>query len=293
MRTPGSTVRGTPAVLLLAVAASLLGHGALAGCQRARERPSEPTEAKVGAVNDDAAILTLFDEAEACADRYNCPPLAKLQERAERLGETAVLRVAFDIMVDPKVDTFERRFKMASATARAWAVARASQGRRMSPTDEGELRKQVMRLLGRADNAVPAHGFVEYLADAREIFQREALDPRRGNDEVHSAIRGLRDREPDLTTVKAWLGATEERPMVAGALLLDAFDHAKLRADDEVAALLPFARRKDTAPEAARIVAKHAAEHGDAAFAPVLRAFELHGDASVRELASKALALAH
>lgn len=174
---------------------------------------------------------------------------------------------------------------MASATARAWVIARAASGR-LSPIDEGELRKQVMRLLTRTDNVVPAHGFVEYLADAKDIFEREALDPRCGNDEVHSAIRGLRDREHDLTTLRAWLGSREERPMVAGGLLLDAFDHAYIRTDDEVALLLAFARRDDTAPEAARIVAKHAADHGDAAFAPILRAFEHHPDSSVRERAN-------
>jgi hypothetical protein len=77
--------------------------------------------------------------------------------------------------------------------------------------------------------------------------------------------------------------------MVAGALLLDAFDHARIRAADEVAMLVGFARRTDTDAEAARIVAKHAADHDDPAFAPVLRAFEHHADAAVRQVAAQAL----
>lgn len=280
---------------------------ALAGCHRAPgpdgkpdERPQEkpvqtpeerpvqtPAPSPAHDAADDAAILKLFDEAEACGNRYDCPPLAALQTRAERPGELAVLRVAFDLMADPKLETHERRFKMASATARAWAAARTTEGKTLSADDEAALRAQVMRLLARPDNAVPAHGFVEYLPDARAIFEREALDPRRGNEEVHSAIRGLRDREPDLTTVKVWLGATEERPQVAGALLLDAFDHGKLQPGDEVAMLLGFAGRKDTAPEAARLVARHAVDHADPAFAPVVKAFGQHPDPAVRKAASE------
>lgn len=238
------------------------------------------------AVENKAVLRKLFEQAEACSDRYRCPPLVELQARAERHGETRVLQVAFDIMADPEVDTFERLFKVASVTARAWVAARMMQGRWLSIDDEMELRANVMRLLARTDNTVPAHGFVEYLADAREIFEREALDMRRGNDEVHSAIRGLRDRERDLATVEAWLGSKYERPMIAGALLLDAFDHARIRPHDEVALLLDFARRDDTAAEAARIVARHATEHDDAAFAPVLREFVRHPDPSVREIAT-------
>src|SRR5687767_6311140 len=114
------------------------------GCERRRV----PKEGAVQAVDDKAAIRALFEEAEACGDRYQCPPLAKLQERAERLGETRVLEVAFDIMADPKVETFERLFKMASATARAWAAARTAEGKKLSIDDEIVLRAQVMRLLG-------------------------------------------------------------------------------------------------------------------------------------------------
>jgi hypothetical protein len=276
-----STRRRLRSILLAACAV-------LAGC----ERRVAAGEGSVQTADDSAAIRKLFDDAEACGDRSHCPPLAKLQERAERPGELRVLQVAFDIMSDPKVNTFERLFKMASATARAWAAARTTGGKKLSIDDEVALRAQVMRLLARTDNAIPAHGFIEYLSDARELFQREALDPRRGNDEVHSAIRGLRDRERDLSTVKAWLGAKDERHMIAGALLLDAFDHDRIRPADEIAALVEFARRADTAPEAARIAAKHAADHDDAAFAPVLRAFEHHPDASVRAIATQALAAA-
>ena len=277
---------------MLAAALALV----LVGCERrtmtaeARERPSKAAEGSaVTPADDTAAIRKLFDEAEACGDRYHCPPLDKLAERAARPGETRVLQVAFDLMADPKVGTFERMFQMASATARAWAAARTTGGHKLSIDDERELRAGVMRLLARADNAVPAHAFVGYLSDARAILEREAIDPRRGNDEVHSAIRSLRDVEPDLTTVKAWLAAKDERPMVAGALLLDAFDHARIRADDEIAMILAFARRTETDAEAARIVAKHAADHADPAFAPVLHAFEHHADAAVRQVAAQAL----
>jgi hypothetical protein len=252
------------------------------GCERSSAR----VEGSMQATEDTAAIRALFDEAEACGDRYNCPPLGKLTERAERPGETRVLEVAFDIMVDPKVQTFARRFKMASTAALAWAAARTTGGHKLSIDDERVLRAQVMRLLARTDTAVPGQSFVGYLSDAREILQREVLDPARGNDEVHSAIRSLRELEHDLTTVRTWLGAKDERPMVAGGLLLDALDHASIRAADEVAMLLEFARRTDTAPEAARIVAGHAAAHDDPAFAPVLRAFAEHPDASVRALAA-------
>lgn len=231
-------------------------------------------------------LLALFDQAEACADRYVCPPLDQLRTRAEQPGELRVLQVAFNIMTDPKVDTFERRFKMASAVARAWAAARTTEGHRLEAGDQRELRAQVMRLLSRTDNAVPAHGFVEYLDDAREIFQREALDPGRCNDEVNSAIRGLRDRENDLATVKAWLSSTQERPMMAGALLLDALDHAEINVIDEVAVLLAFARRPDTAPDAARLVLAHAAAHDDPAFAPVIRELVRHADPAVRAQAA-------
>jgi len=250
------------------------------GCERRRA----DVEPAVASADDDAALRTLFDQAEACGDRYHCPPLTALQERAERKGETRVLEVAFDIMSDPKIETFERMFKMASATARAWVVARVPDRGKMSIEDERVLRPQVMRLLARQDNAVPAHSFVEYLSDARAIFQREALDLSRGNDEVHSAIRGLSSREHDLSTVQAWLGAKDERSMIAGGLLLDALDHATIRTPDEVTALLAFAHRTDSDPEAARIVAAHAVGHDDPAFRPVLDAFARHPEAAVRAL---------
>lgn len=250
------------------------------------ERRVEPQEPPVQAADDTLALRRLFAQAEACADRYQCPPLAELQTRAERPGELRVLQLAFDLMADPKTGTFERLFKIASATARAWAAARTTEGRRLSSADEQELRKQVLRLLERPDNAVPAHGFVEYLSDAREIFQREALDPRRGNEEVHSAIRGLRERERDLGTVAAWLAAAQERPMIAGALLLDVLDHSGLEPAAEAALLLEFARRTDAAPEAARLVASHAAAHEEPVFATVVAAFAHHRDPAVREAAA-------
>lgn len=256
-------------------------------CQRA---PAPPIEDKpMAAANDKPALVRLFDDAEACADRYQCAPLEALQQRAERPRETAVLEVAFDIMANPATATFERRFKLASTTARAWAAARTSGGQRMSIDDEQALRAQVNRLLARSDTALPAHGFVEYLSDARDIFEREALDPRRGNDEVHSAIRGLRDREPDLSTLRSWLASSDERPLIAGALLLDTFDHARLPTTDELPLLLAFARRSDTTPSAASLVAQHSADHADPAFAPVLQAFAQHPDASVRAVATQAL----
>ncbi|MBC7978089.1 MAG: hypothetical protein H7138_24160, partial [Myxococcales bacterium] len=217
------------------------------GCERSSARVG----GSVQPAEDTAAIRVLFDEAEACGDRYDCPPMAKLTARAERPGETRVLEAAFDIMVDPKVETFERRFKLASTAALAWAAARTTGGHTLSVDDERVLRAQVMRLLARTDNAVPGHSFVGYLSDARDILRREVLDPSRGNDEVHSAIRSLRELEHDMTTVQTWLGAKDERSMVAGGLLLDALDHAPIRTGDEVAVLLDFARRTDTAPEAA------------------------------------------
>jgi hypothetical protein len=295
MRIPGA---GTVVLAMLALAG---------GCERSalskeggEPRAGAPAQtggkkggSTVTPAEDTAAIRKLFDEAESCGDRYHCPALDKLAERAERPGEVRVLQVAFDIMSDPRTNTFERMFQMASATARAWAAARSTQGKKLSIDDERELRAGVMRLLGRADNAVPAHSFVGYLSDARAILEKEALDPRRGNDEVHSAIRSLRDLEPDLSTVKTWLAAKDERPMVAGALMLDGFDHDKLKGDDEAQMVIAFARRADTDPEAARIIARHAAAHGEPAFAPALRAFEHHGDPSVREIAKQALHAPH
>jgi hypothetical protein len=269
----------------------------VSGCER-RARTSEPPErpappaptAEGRPVTDDtAAIKKLFEQAEACGDRFHCPPLQQLQDRAARPGELRVLEVAFDIMADPRTGTFERMFQMASAVARAWAAERTTQGHKLSIDDERSLRAGVMRLLARPDNAVPAHAFVGYLSDARAILEREALDPRRGNDEVHSAIRSLRDLEPDLSTVKTWLAGHDERSMVAGALLLDAFDHGKLKGDGEAQMVIGFARRTDSDAEAARIVAKHAADHEDAAFAPALQAFAKHADAKVRDIANQAL----
>ena len=258
---------------------------ALAGCER---RTAAVDNAVQPAADDAAAIRKLFDAAEACADRYHCPPLEELQQRAARPRELRVLEVAFDLMTDPKVATHERMFKMASATARAWCAARSTDGHKISIDDERELRKQVMRLLARPDNVVPAHGFVEYLSDARQIFEAEALNPARSDDEVASAIRGLRTREPDLTTVTKWLSASDERTAVVGAALLDMIDHDNLAQRDELAMLLDFARRPDSVPAAARLVVQHAADHDDAAFKPVLQAFAHHGDASVRELAAGA-----
>lgn len=264
--------------------AAVLG---LFGCER---RGATVEASAVQTPDDKTAILKLFDEAEACGDRYDCPPLAKLQDRAEKPGELRVLEIAFDIMVDPKTNTFERRFKMASMTARAWAAARTTNGHTLSAADEKALHAQVVRLLARPDNVVPAHGFIEYLSDARAMFQHEALDPKRGNDEVHSAIRGLRDREKDLSTVKAWLAKDDERAQLAGALLLDGFNHDLLKPADEVAVMLAFAQRPDTHAEAAKLIVQHADGHDDGAFEPVLRALTKHKDAQVRELAEKALA---
>lgn len=227
----------------------------------------------------DLPLAALFDAAEACGNRYHCPALDELADRAERPGETEVLVASFDIMCDPQVRTFERRFTMASATARNWAAARTTKGATLGPDDERLLRAQVMRLLGRTDNVVPAHSFIDYLSDARELFQREALDPRRSNDELHSAIRGLVDREHDLSTVRAWLSSKEQRPMIAGALLLDALNHDGIPVADEVALLQAFADRTDSDPETLRLVAAHAAAHDDPAFAPVAAKLATRADA--------------
>lgn len=259
------------------------------GCERTSESagPGKREERKVTSPADGAALRKLFDDAAACGDRYHCPPLDALQTRAEQPGELAVLRIAFDIMVDPKVDTGDRLFRMAFAVAQAWATARSTHGHALSAADERELRGQVMRLLARSDNSVPGQSLAAYLSDAREIIEREAIDPKRNNEEVHAAIRILRDLEHDLTTVKAWLSAKDARPQLTGALLLDAFDHDRLPPTAEVPVLLAFAKRHDTDPEAAKLVADHAARHDDAAFAPVLAAFAQHPDAGVREAAAK------
>src|SRR5262249_41174111 len=97
-----------------------------------------------------------------------------------------------------------------------------------------------------------------------------------------------RDREPDFSTIKTWLDSKDERAMMAGALLLDAVNHDRLRREDEIAVVAEFARRRDTTADAPRIVAQHVADHDDAPFAPVLRAFAQHADASVRAIATAA-----
>jgi hypothetical protein len=190
--------------------------------------------------------------------------------------------MAFDLMVDPKVDTGDRLFRMAFAVAETWATARSTQGHSLSTADERELRAQVMRLLARNDNSVPGQSLAAYLSDARQIIEREVLDPKRGNEEFHAAIRILRDLEHDLSTVKTWLAAPDARPQLAAALLLEAMDHARLLAVDEAPLLLAYAQRSDSDPESARLVAKHAAHHTDPAFAPVIAAFAQHADPSVR-----------
>src|SRR4051812_41711870 len=96
-----------------------IGLALAPGCER---RTSEEPPVQASA-DDPAALRQLFEAAEACGDRYNCPPLQQLQDLAARPRELRVLEVAFDLMTDPKIATHERLFKMASATARAWCAA--------------------------------------------------------------------------------------------------------------------------------------------------------------------------
>lgn len=234
--------------------------------------------------DDTAAIKKLFDDAEACGDRYHCPPLDELTERAARPHELRLLDLAFDLMVDPKVGVGGRKYKAASTTGRAWCAARSTEGHTLSAEEERALRRNVLRLLARKDAVVSAHSFVEYLADARQIFEAEAINPKRSDVEVASALRGLRTREPDLKTITKWLAGKDTA--VAGALLLDGVDHDHLPVADEVTMLLEFARRTDSPPDAARLIAQHAIDHEDAAFAPVVKALAGHPDASVREAAA-------
>lgn len=250
-----------------------------AGCERRAEGPM--------AADNPAALRKLFEDAEACGNRYECPPLQELEDLAARPREVRVLEAAFDLMVDPKLASHERLFKMASTTARAWCAARTAHGQKLSIDDEVALKKQVTRLLAAPDKVIVGHSFVEYLADARQIFEAEAIDPARDADAVASAIRGLRTREPDLKTVTRWLAATDERVAVTGASLLDMIDHDHVVQADEVAMLLEFARRPDSPAAAARQVAQHAIDHDDPAFAPVVQAFTAHNDAQVRQLVTR------
>lgn len=261
---------------------SMMLASATSGC----ERRAAAVEGSVTPAEDTAAIRKLFDAAVACNDRYHCPPLNELQERAARPRELRVLEVAFDIMTDPQVALHARLYTMAWDVARAWCAERSTHGHKMSIDDERELRKHALRLVARPEHAISAHGFLGYLSDARQVLEAEAINPARNDDEVASALRSLRDREPDLTTVTRWLSATAERTAVAGALLLDMINHDKLAPQDEIATLLDFARRPDSVPAAARLVAHHAVNHDDPAFAPVVAAFAKHGDASVREAAA-------
>ncbi|HET9624429.1 MAG TPA: hypothetical protein VFP84_23820 [Kofleriaceae bacterium] len=256
------------------------------GCDRSLPAPPAREERGVDSPADRAALRKLFDDAAACGDRYHCPPLDALRARAEKPGELSVLRMAFDLMVDPKLETSDRLFRMAFAVAEAWTAARQANAKPLSTADERELRAQVMRLLARGDNSVPGQSLAAHLSDARQILEREALDPRRGNDEFHASIRILRDLERDLSTVQTWLAAKEPRPQLAAALLLDAMDHATIAAGDEAALLLAYARRADSDPEAARLVAQHAVQHADPTFAPVLAAFAHHADPAVRAAAA-------
>jgi hypothetical protein len=249
-----------------------------AGCERPGGR-AVPAD-------DAAALRKLFEDAEACGDRYHCPPLDELRDRAARPRELRVLEAAFDLMADPKLAPHERLYRMASTTARAWCAARSTEGHTMSIDDEIALKKQTARLLALPDRVMSAHGFIEYLSDARQMFEAEAINPARTDEEMASAIRGLRTREPDLVTVTKWLAATDERTGVAGALLLDMIDHDHVVVADELAMLLEFARRPDSPAAVARLVVQHAIDHDDPAFAPVVQAFAAHGDAQVRELAA-------
>src|SRR5438105_2529236 len=89
---------------------------AAGGCPRAPaadRRPPDKTDKRektvpAAATHDEAGIRKLFDDAAACGDRYRCPPLDELARRAEDLDDRLVLKVAFDLMNDPAVQSHSR-----------------------------------------------------------------------------------------------------------------------------------------------------------------------------------------
>src|SRR5687767_5528411 len=58
---------------------------------------------KVAADPSDEAVRKLFQDVANCGDWYKCPPLEELEKRVEKPGEVQVLRVAMQVLKDPKV----------------------------------------------------------------------------------------------------------------------------------------------------------------------------------------------
>jgi hypothetical protein len=245
--------------------------------------------------NDRAAIRQLFDSAAACGDRYKCPPADELDRLARIPGQTTVLEVAFDLMADPKVRSFDRLGTAAYETARAWAHAKV-QARTFDEKSQETFMDGINRILAVDSSTfvIPAYSLLDgpigyAIPSTRSLLVAEATKAGRTTEEVRHATEGLRHYTTDLAQVRAWLTSKDAREMTAGAALLDAVDHTMIKQDtDELPLLMEVAKRADLPEDVALALVDHVASHEDNAFLPVLGLLERHSAAEVRAKAREA-----
>src|SRR5512141_3172355 len=109
--------------------ACVLGLAGVAGCHDGKRAPVGAAKGvNVAQETESAAIRRLFEAAAACGDRYHCPPQDELLARAERPDGTPIAAVAFDLMADPDVRSFDRLGSAAYEAALSWAGARVKAG---------------------------------------------------------------------------------------------------------------------------------------------------------------------
>lgn len=264
----------------------------LAACGAGKPPGEEPALAKA---DDRATIRQLFEAAAACGNRYRCPPADELDRLAQQPGEGPVLDVAFDLMTDPLVRSFDRLGTVAFEVARAWAGSRVEAGT-FDAAAQRTFMAGIRRILG-ADSStfvIPAYsildGTIGYaIPETRALFVAEAVDPKRSLDEVGHATQGLRHYTSDLVQVGTWLKSQDERVMRAGMSLLDNVDHSLIKQEaEELPLLLEVAKRSDVPVDVAIAMVAHVKSHEDNAFLPVLTALGGHANPEVQAKAKDA-----
>jgi hypothetical protein len=250
--------------------------------------------AKVPEANDQTAIRRRFEEAAACGDRYHCPPADDLLARAERTDGTPVAVVAFELMSDPHVRSFDRLGTVAYEVSLSWVGARVKGG--ILDAEQKRLFLDAVRRILSADSSTFVEPVYTYFAgpigdaipEAKEILTQEALNPRRDLAQMDMAAKVLQRFIHDLTQVRTWLESDDERRQLAAISLLDYMDHRRIPEGEEVKLLAETARRPGVPSAVAMALIGHSKIHDGDAFQPVLEPLLRHSDPQVREAAKAA-----
>jgi hypothetical protein len=204
-----------------------------------------------------------------------------------------VPEIAFEIMRDRQVRSFDQLGRSAFNVLSAWAAQRVRDnafddkaralfvsGVRQILADHSTTFRKAMYSLfpGPIGDAIP---------ESKEILTAAALAPNLDDEGVDDVARVL-EHFVDLATISTWLVSKDETKMRAGMAVLDRIDHRRIDGAAELRVLTQVAANTKLPANIAYRLIDHVRGHEDVAFAPVLDALAAHTDPEVASAARDA-----